>query len=41
MGPREILHQLVDDLPDQERTVAARVLEALRVNADSVLRGIR
>jgi hypothetical protein len=40
MSPRDALHKLVDDLPEQELSTATRVLEALRATADPVLRSL-
>lgn len=34
------MHQLLDDLPEQDLPVAARVLEALRAPSDPVLRAL-
>ena len=36
MSPREVLHQLVDDLPEVDLLTASRVLEALRDTSDPV-----
>jgi hypothetical protein len=38
MTAREALHVLVDELPDNDLVTARRILEALRVTADPVLR---
>lgn len=40
MGRREALHQLIDDLPEQDLPIATRVLEALRATGDPVLRAL-
>lgn len=40
MSPRDALHKLVDDLPDEELPTATRVLEALRATTDPVLRAL-
>jgi hypothetical protein len=40
MTARETLHRLIDELPDAELAVAARVLHALRATADPVLRAL-
>jgi len=36
MTKREALHRLVEDLPEDDLTTAARVLEGLRVTSDPV-----
>ena len=40
MKPREALHTLVDELPDDDLSTAQRVLEALRATGDPVLRAL-
>jgi hypothetical protein len=40
MSRRDALHRLVDDLPEQDLPVAARVLEGLRATGDPVLRAL-
>ena len=40
MTARQALHRLLDDLPDSELPVAARLLESLKENADPVLRAL-
>ncbi len=40
MNPRETLHSLVDDLPDDDLFTARRVLAALRATGDPVLRAL-
>jgi hypothetical protein len=40
MITRETLHRLIDELPDAELAVAARVLYALRATADPMLRAL-
>jgi len=40
MKAREDLHQIVDALPENELPTAQRVLEALRVTGDPVLRAL-
>lgn len=40
MGRRQALHRLIDDLPEQDLSVATRVLEALRATSDPVLRAL-
>ena len=37
MTARQVLHQIVDDLPDRELEIATRILAALRATADPVL----
>lgn len=41
MGGRKALHRLIDDLPEQDLPVAARVLEGLRATSDPVLRALQ
>jgi hypothetical protein len=40
MGGRKALHRLIDDLLEQDLSVAARVLEGLRATSDPVLRAL-
>ena len=40
MSRRQALHRLIDDLPEQDLSVATRVLEALRATSDPVLRAL-
>jgi hypothetical protein len=40
MSPRDALHQLVDDLPEGDLPVAARLLEALRSAEDPIQRAL-
>lgn len=40
MTAREALHRIVDDLPETDLPAVRRVLEALRVTADPVLRAL-
>ena len=40
MITRETLHRLIDELPDADLAVGARVLHALRATADPVLRAL-
>ena len=40
MGGRQALHRLIDDLPEQDLSVAIRILEALRATSDPVLRAL-
>ena len=40
MNRREALHRLIEDLPEQDLPVAARVLGALRATADPVLQAL-
>ncbi len=40
MAARQVLHRLVDALPDQDLPTAARVLEALKLTADPVERSL-
>ena len=40
MITRETLHRLIDELPDAQLAVGARVLHALRATADPVLRAL-
>jgi hypothetical protein len=40
MIARETLHRLIEDLSDADLAVAARILQALRVTADPVLRAL-
>ncbi len=37
MTARQALHQIVDDLPDRELSIATRILSALRATADPLL----
>lgn len=39
-GRREALHQLIDDLPEQDLPVVTRILEGLRATGDPVLRAL-
>ncbi len=40
MSTRKALHQLVDELPDQDLPTATRVLEALRATSDPFVRAL-
>lgn len=41
MSERERLHRLVDELPEQDVPTGTRVLEALRISGDPVLRSLK
>lgn len=40
MAPREALHRLVDELPEEDLPTASRVLGALQATSDPMLRAL-
>lgn len=40
MAPREALHRLIDELPEEDLSTASRVLGALQATSDPLLRAL-